>query len=741
MIDKVRMRTRLELSAVPIALLQLLAVILALYPPRVTSVQFRSKYPLSKLYPVNDAGLDDLQGTIAAFADFNGDKFTDLIVLSPDQYSISVYLWDHAIYNFTLLPRAPQITQQDFIITNVIPGDFNYDGRLDVLIMGQTDFGNADSEILMRVYLGNGNDSFDPTFVTVPSARNSQPIPFDANGDMKTDLLGYSFSGNGSTLSVWENIADLRTPTNGMTMFNVVPASTYFNSIDSDTCQWMNPHSNAFLDLDGDCLADLFFTCSSANTEPSYEIWRNAKDKGFQKVRQGPLPQGAGPVTFADIDGDGSDDMVVPVCYTSGSAAGKCELHVIYNKQVPLCDKNDESVALPPQTPSPGNETNPQPISCRQARDLCVPDPSFDFDSYRKSDDDYVVFSLSEVLNGETLLMNDNAFKGGLPVPVRIGDYNLDGYPDLLLISTPNSGSTSHVILLESVLCTLDTCSSHAVAAERRTFVKVVKGANVLTSMANPRAAAFFDIDEDGTLDIVVLQSAGSGTAARNVQLIRNNYFNDAFFLKGLVSNGVCASFCPTEPKFPDPKPYGVSYPGATFKFTVLDTSGVKRVHQVSQFSQAGYLSLQTPYMLFGLGRTNNYVEELFAGTTRHQNEHFFFFEGVIPNSQLIFIPYQPADVTNPSTITTYPGHLYLSVTSWKVELYIQPADYVPWVMVVLIAAACVLAIVVSILNWIEKVRISTYNDGLHMAYPVSISREDELDRRKALHIINFDAL
>jgi integrin alpha FG-GAP repeat containing protein 1 len=36
-----------------------------------------------------------------------------------------------------------------------------------------------------------------------------------------------------------------------------------------------------------------------------------------------------------------------------------------------------------------------------------------------------------------------------------------------------------------------------------------------------------------------------------------------------LVSNGVA-----------DPSAYGVSYPGASFKFTVLDTSGVKRSHQ-----------------------------------------------------------------------------------------------------------------------------------------------------------------
>lgn len=153
---------------------------------------------------------------------------------------------------------------------------------------------------------------------------------------------------------------------------------------------------------------------------------------------------------------------------------------------------------------------------------------------------------------------------------------------------------------------------------------------------------------------------------------------------------------------------YGVSYPGASLKFTVLDTSGVKRSHQISQLSQSSYLSLQTPYCLVGLGRTNNYVEEMFAGVSRHQEQNFFFYEGVIPNSQLVFLPYQPKDVVDSS--------------SWKVELYIKPADYVPWVLGVLVAASILLAIVVVVLRTMEK-------------------REDEMERRKALHIINFDAL
>ncbi|KAG1441157.1 hypothetical protein G6F46_013415 [Rhizopus delemar] len=82
--------------------------------------------------------------------------------------------------------------------------------------------------------------------------------------------------------------------------------------------------------------------------------------------------------------------------------------------------------------------------------------------------------------------------------------------------------------------------------------------------------------------------------------------------------------------------------------------------------------------------------------------------EGVIPNSQLVILPYQPEDVQDSS--------------SWKVELYIKPGDYVPWVLGVLTTAALVLGIVVVVLRVMEK-------------------REDEMERQKTLHIINFDAL
>ena len=120
------------------------------------------------------------------------------------------------------------------------------------------------------------------------------------------------------------------------------------------------------------------------------------------------------------------------------------------------------------------------------------------------------------------------------------------------------------------------------------------------------------------------------GSLQRSVVALYNNFYNDAFFIKTLVTNGVCHSWCPSGDKFPDPKvknrparisdleqPYGVSYAGAAVKYTITETDGSVRVHQGMQLAQSAYMALQTPYNLFGLGRTNNYVDYLYVGVTR----------------------------------------------------------------------------------------------------------------------------
>lgn len=65
-------------------------------------------------------------------------------------------------------------------------------------------------------------------------------------------------------------------------------------------CELSDPHYSAFIDLDGDCLADLFLVCKERDGL-SYQIWLNDKTQGFRLARSGNLPQGTENVGFADM--------------------------------------------------------------------------------------------------------------------------------------------------------------------------------------------------------------------------------------------------------------------------------------------------------------------------------------------------------------------------------------------------------------------------------------------------------
>jgi len=213
---------------------------------------------------------------------------------------------------------------------------------------------------------------------------------------------------------------------------------------------------------------------------------------------------------------------------------------------------------------------------------------------------------------------------------------------------------------------------------------------------------SFLDVAEDGTLDIMVQRTGDQGLGS--ILFVQNNFFFDAFFLKAIVLNGACDDGWCTRPNSSERyHPFGVSYSGATYKYTVLDPNGARSAAQVGQLPQTAYQSLLTPYAHFGLGRTNNYIENLFVGSTKQSADHFINMEGVIPNSKLVIYP--PA-----------------SEGAWRRELYLRPGAWIPWVTLTVFVTAVLLALVVF---------------GFHLGE----KREDELERRRALHHINFDAL
>jgi hypothetical protein len=129
-------------------------------------------------------------------------------------------------------------------------------------------------------------------------------------------------------------------------------------------------------------------------------------------------------------------------------------------------------------------------------------------------------------------------------------------------------------------------------------------------------------------------------------------------------------------------QPSGASTSGVSYKYTILDTSGRRSAAQVPQLPQTSYQALNTPYAFFGLGRTNNYIENLFAGAAHGRVAAL---EMVIPNSKLVI---------NPGAT---PGE-------WHKELYLRPGQWIPWVGATVLGTMVALAGVVLVLHLNEKV-------------------------------------
>ncbi|KAJ9055507.1 hypothetical protein DSO57_1003208 [Entomophthora muscae] len=653
------------------------------------TIQFGPNAGSLTTYP-NDLQLDQdvFKGySVMGFGDFNSDKYTDIILLHDDLKSLQVAIFDDKKSGFVPSNFAYSAKSE---IVNVVPADWNYDGRLDLLILTKTDHAKV---LNMEILLGS-NSVLVPLDGSSYQTSNIQPMVVDINGDMRPDLLGYVYLEDKKehVLTAWLNLAsseniflvETMTPGNFFSSSSSLP-----NVSEATMCRWKSPHSNAFVDLNGDCLPDIFVVCEE---ESEFQIWINKpahqqSSASFVLERSDVLPNDFGPVVFSDLHGQGALGMVFPTCTDSG-----CTIHTVENKQKPLCD--------------PFSTSNYD--DCRSQEDLCSADP--DFLLALTDQDSHLQLNLSELLKDNdqlkdmVFLFSPGTSTYASSLPIRVGDYNLDGYPDLLVSlsdSKASSGKTAIAILV-STPCTAELCTSAQVSSRKRTYRLLTQGIQpLLNQTSHFYDGHFFDFKEDGTLDLLVADGKG---AERRLVAINNGFHNDAFFLKTLVSNGACPRSCSY-----NSHPYGVNHVGASVKLTVVDTAGTTYARQAAQLPQTAYFGFQTPYSHIGLGRTNNYLQQLSVGVSRNrQKNHFNSWSGVIPNSQLVILPYQSPGSTDP--------------TEWTRELFLNPGRAATWVLVVLALCMVTLAIVVSVLTWLEK-------------------RADEKERKQAIHHINFDAL
>ncbi|XP_044221974.1 T-cell immunomodulatory protein isoform X1 [Thunnus albacares] len=551
-------------------------------------------------------------GTVAAFGDFNSDKLTDIFIIR-ERSELVIFLADSKTPYFK--PKV-HVTKDmlpgDTVITSVVPGDYDGDSQMDVLLTAQIKT-TAES---VFIFWGNNQTLDMGGWLKLNKTFKDQPLVMDFNGDMIPDIFGVTDVSTAEVCyltnrnPVWQNA--LTSPVN-----------------------MRIPHSNAFIDLNKDFTADLFLTTDGSN----FETWIS-KDGNFSKADifpAGAPAENVGQSSFVDFDGDGYQDHLLPVCLDK------------------TCQRSKIYLAKP-------GSTEWVPV-------------------------------LSDFQQRETV-WSFVPGKPSQPLALHLGDYNLDGFPDALVVLRNTSGSSQQAFLLENVPCNDPQCQSIG-----RMF-HIHWDQSDLGAIPNAIMATFFDIYEDGILDMLVLSQAEGKDV---IHALKNNFEADAYFVKVMVLSGLCSNDCPD-----DVKPFGVNQPGPYVMYTTVDSNGYLKNASAGQLSQSAHFSLQLPYTVLGLGRSANFLDHLFVGIPRQPGETDIRkqeWTAIIPNSQLIVIPYP-----------------HNKPRSWSAKLYLTPSSSVLLTAIALIGVCVFILVIIGILHWQEK-------------------KADDREKRQEAHRFHFDAM
>lgn len=572
----------------------------------------------------------------------------DFFVLSENKKLITVYSLNSEGGRYEAT-KATAEAENGYEIVAASVGDFNHDGHLD-LLLSQRQLAARDSSLQHRLFLGDG-DQLKLSGWRIPDSKD-EFLLFDSRGRMLIDFLGVPAVGGSEELSVWT--AQSEDPSGLVTGYKV----EYFEK----GCKPVSPQSHAFADFNGDGLADLLLICSGKEGNYLKLLISDAKDSSFTNPMKIDLPPGHGPISLGDFNADGSMDIIYGVCYPPGTCSKENSIHVLSNSQRPFC-------------------THPNQANCKVLADIMEADK--EFNGFLESDRVIIDF-------------DEKSFLIDTKIPLAIGDYNVNGFPDVLAVVKNPKNDLTHPILLENVA---DTKSSN-----KRTFKRSTRGTEELEKITGITGSSFINLYQDGPPDIILNHLDSKGRP--RVQTIQNGFVQDAFFLRTEALNGVCPAPCMSKTTGSTAhRPYGSSFPGPTVKFSFTDFDGSLRIRSGSQLPQSGNGRFSAPFLFFGLGRTNNFVELLAVRTPSRLSPNSARKAGLVPNSDLI-INSPHADSPN----------------SFHFELHILPGQYFLWVLMSIAISMIVLGSLTAYFKWREV-------------------KEDNEERRRAIHSINFDAL
>ncbi|XP_053212118.1 T-cell immunomodulatory protein-like [Panonychus citri] len=573
----------------------------------------------------------DQGGLLTAFGDLNNDKLTDIFVITDDGKSFGVLLAQDKNV-FTEIERKCTIPEDELIV-GLIPSDFTGNAMMDILVVSGSPKSTSDliDSFNLRLLRPNGSSIdctplHEPPFATV----GSHPALLDYNGDMISDFLAQSDKSQDLAYFVWigtENGLPEKIP--------FPPSREGYHPFAPTPMQ--SPHSNAFIDLNKDGVADIFITTTkdlqywfadkNGYPGPTYTFNYPVSSIGELKIGQS---------IFADINADGQIDHLLPVCN-----------HYFCSIYALSWDTSGSHEWI-----------------------VLLENIKIDGNPYQFVEIDHINFKI--------------------PISVRAGDITMDGYPDLIAIMRFGN-HLNEVVIFQNEASSNNTFGRHFSPT-------VVPPRKSLSNAGDPELATFFDIGENGKLDILINTGPlynHTRPPSTPLQTSKMKIFGevdetgmDSNFLKVLVTSGLCTDRnCYGKDYYVIDKyrvPYGTNRPGPTVCTSFLDPKGEPMESCAGQLSQSAHFTLQMPYCFFGLGPYANYIERLTAtvpaGNTsiilKHVEEDF------VPDSQIVII-------TNP---------LY-EPKRWKVQFWLTPSEFINKTLYTFCAICLILIILIAILH------------------------------------------
>ena len=610
-----------------------------------------------------------------AFGDFNYDKFTDIFTINHERNKIRILLAKadeltstHPSENtngFQMVTDGKHLscTFNNMKIESVIPADFDGNGAMDVLMVVKDE--DEPQDLFSFVLWGELSEKTGKYELICHDSKKhkrwktkdgdfrirmkAQPIVVMYNSDYTADLFGSKATDSNST-------EDSNVEERGFWVFKQGQREMLpdFVPLEPDTNATYplikQPyHSNAFIDVNHDGNADLVIF----NDNNVLEIWTNVPvdektNQSFEHHINIDIPNkneenfAMGQAAFADFDMNAHMDIIIPVTFNGTYQFLFASLIDLYN-----------------------NKT---------------------FHHIEYDSGTNWMFDIPEKESTHTNIYS--------PLTPRIGDINLDGFPDILLRMKnkllPDAEHKTQLFL--NVPWSKSDDDPNALAGRGFSMQsKFMEGIN------STEMATFFDLFEDGVPDIISVQTFehdGVDTDVFRVGAFTNaTKSNDVYFMKVIVLTGACFRSTCSMDVFGDVEnrvPFGTNIPGQKICYQTEMLLGEKTetVHTCeSQLPQSAFSVLQLPYTIFGLGSSPNFVDSLIVNVTNSTSESLAHpWTQIIPNSQLYVVPYPPS-----------------KSQSWKVLLFITPSHAIVIIALALLGVCILTVLIIAMLHWRER--------------------------------------